>query len=174
MARGVRRMTTDVDVVIDGPSITTSGLVDVLLRHAIRPRIPDAITFAEANLVLLARHEPTGVDLDLSFAWTTFERDAIRESARGHFGAIELPIASAENLVVLKAMASRPKDLEDAAALLLLHPEIDRTRVRRRVLELAELADAPEIGEGLEALLERAKSTPKARKRDAGTRRNRR
>jgi prolyl-tRNA editing enzyme YbaK/EbsC (Cys-tRNA(Pro) deacylase) len=42
-------------------------------------------------------------------------------------------MARAEDLVVFKALAARPKDIEDAAALLLLHSTIDLARVRRRL-----------------------------------------
>jgi len=36
-------------------------------------RIDGAEAFAATNLVLLTRHRPTEIDLDLSFGWTVFE-----------------------------------------------------------------------------------------------------
>lgn len=58
-----------------------------------------------------------------------------------------------QDLVIFKAIAARPKDIEDAAALMLMHKEIDVDRVRRHVTELAELADEPSLTSSLEAVI---------------------
>ena len=167
VARGVRRMTADLDAVVRGDAVPIDALVRMLARHRIVPRIPGATEFARANLVLLLRHEPTGVDLDISFGWSAFEHEALAARETITYGRIKAPMARAEDLVILKAVAARPRDREDAATLLALHPKIDLGRVRRRVKELAELADAPEILETLEqaVALARAAGRRPARRR---------
>jgi hypothetical protein len=62
-------------------------------------------------------------------------------------------MAQAEDLVVFKAIAGRPKDIEDATTLLVLYPEMDRARLRARVSQLAELADEPALIGGLDAAI---------------------
>lgn len=52
-------------------------------------------------------------------------------------------------------IAGRPRDLDDLEALLALH-RVDRTRVRQRIAELAELAEAPEIVTAFDAATRRA------------------
>lgn len=106
IARGVRRLTTDIDAVVRGDLVDISRLLTVLARNAIVPRIEDAAEFAEQNLVLLVRHRPTGVDLDLSFAWTSFELEAIEARALARYGTQSAPMATPEDLVILKAMAA--------------------------------------------------------------------
>jgi len=155
IARGVRRFTTDIDVAVRGDAISVELLLQNLAAFSIVPRIDDAVTFAEANLVLLLRHEESGVDLDVSLAWSTFEHDALSTSTMTSFGRVRAPMCTAESLVVFKAIAGRPKDIEDAEALLTLHPDIDRDRARSRVAELSALAEAPELLEAFERLLER-------------------
>lgn len=169
IARGVRRMTTDIDVVVLGDAVGTSKLLRILARHAVRPRIDDAEAFAERNLVLLLRHTPSGVDLDLSLGWTEFERDAIALSTETAFGRASYPMARAEDLVVFKALAARPKDIEDAAALLLMHPKIDLGEVRRRLAELAALAQEPALIDGLEAVIERTRAVRKVSRKGPAT-----
>jgi hypothetical protein len=44
--------------------------------------------------------------------------------------------------MVFKSLAGRARDVDDAVTLLTLYPTIDVTEVRRRVDELAALADA--------------------------------
>ena len=68
IARGVTRFTTDIDAAVRGDLVSVRALIDHLARHQISPRIDDAVAFAEQNLVLLLRHTPTGVDLDVSLA----------------------------------------------------------------------------------------------------------
>jgi len=155
ISHGVRRFTTDIDAAVRGDAIQPARLLQVLSTHAVVPRIADALEFAEANLVLLLRHEPTGVDLDVSFAWTAFEHDALAGCTLTTFGGVRAPMCSPENLVVFKAIAGRSKDIEDAEALLTLYPDIDRGHVRARVAELAELAEAPEILQLFDELLAR-------------------
>ncbi|MEN9581710.1 MAG: hypothetical protein RJA70_4719 [Pseudomonadota bacterium] len=153
IARGVRRFTTDIDAAVRGDATNPTELLKTFSKHAIVPRIANALTFAEANLVLLLRHESTGVDLDVSFAWSTFEQDALAASTLTQFGSVRAPMCTAEDLVVFKAIAGRPKDIEDAEALLILYPDIDRVRVRTCVGELAALADEPEMLKALDELL---------------------
>lgn len=153
IARGVRRFTTDIDVAVRGDAISASALLETLDTFGIGPRISDAQAFAEANLVLLLRHEETGVDLDVSLAWSAFEHDALASSTMTSFGRVRAPMCTAESLIVFKAIAGRPKDIQDAEALLLLHPSVDRARVRTRVAELSALAEAPEMLSALDELL---------------------
>jgi hypothetical protein len=150
-----------------GDAVELERLVGALKKKRIVARIPRAEQFARANLVLLVRHEPTGVDLDVSLAWTTFEQEALAARENARYGRVAVPMARPEDLVIYKAMARRPKDVEDAQALLSMHRDIDLRRVRRRLRQLAALADEPEIERGLEALIASAR---RARARGTATR----
>ncbi|MEO7330558.1 MAG: DUF6036 family nucleotidyltransferase [Minicystis sp.] len=162
IARGVRRFTSDIDAAVRGDAISVEQLLSVLARHDILPRIDGAAAFAQQNLVLLLRHAPSGVDLDVSQAWSSFEHEALASSTRARFGRVQAPMSTPEDLVVFKAIAGRPKDVEDVEALLVLHPGIDLVRARKRVAELAELAELPELVAGFDATVARAERGPLA------------
>jgi len=177
IARGVRRFTTDIDAAVRGDGLAIAPLLRALAKQKIVPRIDDAARFAAANLVLLLEHAPSGVELDVSLAWTDFEHEAIASAEVAPFGVVKAPMARPEDLVVFKAIAGRGKDVEDATALLVLYPKLDLGRIRDRVRELALLADAPELVSGLETMIarsgprsstarstKRAKARPSARK----------
>ncbi|MCC6997874.1 MAG: hypothetical protein IT370_24880 [Deltaproteobacteria bacterium] len=157
IARGVRRMTTDVDAVVRGGAVSVAVLLRALARHQILPRIDDAAAFAASNLVVLLRHQPSGVDLDVSLGWTLFEHEAIESSTSARFGSIVVPMARAEELVVFKLVAARPKDVEDVVALLLTNPRLGIAGIRRRLVSLAESIDEPALVEALEAALKAAR-----------------
>jgi hypothetical protein len=153
IAHGVQRMTTDIDAVIRGDAVRVPPLQTTLRRHQITPRIADAEAFAAANLVLLTRHRPTEVDLDLSLGWTSFEHEALAARAATRYGKVSVPMARVDDLIVFKAIAGRPRDIDDAVTLLALYPNVDMTRVRAHVRTLARAAEAPELEDGLEQII---------------------
>jgi hypothetical protein len=69
IARGVPRVTRDIDVTFSGADVTLRGLMADLERAGIVSRIDDALAFAAESQVLLSRHAETGVDIDVSLAW---------------------------------------------------------------------------------------------------------
>lgn len=72
------------------------------------------------------------VVIDLLFAITAFEIDALRRRRDVSVFGVELPVATPEDLFVFKLIAGRPQDLADAAVLLDLHGrDFDLERARR-------------------------------------------
>ena len=148
IARGVPRVTRDIDLAFSGREVAIAALVPVLASEGIEPRISGAIEFAEANQVFLARHVETGVDLDISRAWLTFELEALTAAEATTIAGVVLPIARAEDLVIYKAVAWRPQDQQDVERLLALHGDtIDLTRVRAHVLALGEALETDRLRE---------------------------
>lgn len=156
IARGVPRLTRDVDITVAGDSADVTSLLARLRQHDLAPRIDDAVEFAAANQVLLLRHLASGVDVDLSLAWLPFELDALAAAQKLTLAGVTVPVARAEDLVIYKAVAFRPQDQQDIERLLELHGStIDLTRVRRIVAEFAEALECPErVGE-LERIIRR-------------------
>lgn len=143
IARGVHRLTRDIDVAVAGSNLATEALVEELGRAGIAPRIADAVAFAEENQVLLMRHRDSGVDIDVSRAWLSFELEALAAARPEVLGGVSVAIAQAEDLIIFKAVAWRAVDQQDVETLLALHGEtIDLERVRRHV---KQLGDALEI-----------------------------
>ena len=61
-----------------------------------------------------------------------------------------LRTCSAEDLIVFKAFADRPKDWLDIEGVIIRQPGIDWPYVRTQLAPLAELKDAPELVDKLE------------------------
>ena len=53
----------------------------------------------------------------------------------------------------MKAIASRPKDLEDIRTLVVKYPNLDRRRIERWVKDFAELMETPELWGQIEKIL---------------------
>lgn len=153
---GRPRMTRDVDVLvwIEDPAHWPGFLVSGR-AHDFEPRIADAIGFASRARVLLLRHAKTGIDVDVSFGGLPFEDEALTRAGEGKLGDLGIPLPAPEDLVIMKAIAHRPRDVADIEAVLDAHPNLDRERIRRWVREFAEALDMPELLVDVEKLLER-------------------
>jgi predicted nucleotidyltransferase len=156
IARGVRRLTDDVDATIWADGTDLDALLAALAEQAILPRIDDAVTFAQRTQVLLLRHDPSGVDIDLSLAWLPFEDEALARASDVRLGDRGIPVASPDDLVVYKAIAARERDRSDVERLLELHGRtMALDRVRALVRQLSDALERPELLDDLEALIRR-------------------
>ncbi|HEU4369110.1 MAG TPA: nucleotidyl transferase AbiEii/AbiGii toxin family protein [Methylomirabilota bacterium] len=161
IAHGVPRYTADVDATVAASSEPLERVFEVLAGRRIVPRIDGALEFARERQVLLLRHEPSGVDLDVSLAWLPFEVEAIRRSETRDYAGVTIRIPRPDDLVIYKVVAARPRDYDDVERLLMLHgPSLDLRHVTTTVREFADaLEDAGRI-DTLERLLKQAGLRP--------------
>jgi hypothetical protein len=156
IAHGVPRATRDVDATFAGGRLSLEAILAGFARHRIVPRIPNAADFATQNQVLLLRHRPSGVDVDVSIAWLPFELEAIRSARTMTVAGARVPVVRPEDLIVYKALAWRPQDQQDIERLLARHgKKVDLARVRKILAEFAEALEEPERVEDLDRLLRR-------------------
>jgi hypothetical protein len=150
---GIPRFTADVDVVI---LLSIDRLPDLLLAAAdlgFVPRIANAELFARRNRVVLLRHAESGIGVDVSLGMLPFEEEVVARSTVHQIGDIELRLPTPEDLIVLKAVAHRRKDLLDIEGVLKSHPDLDRARVERWIREFAAALEMPELWEDIAPLL---------------------
>jgi Nucleotidyl transferase AbiEii toxin, Type IV TA system len=148
---GEPRETVDVDLTLVTGFSGEDAFVATLLEH-FEGRIADPRAFAQANRVVLLRTR-SGVGLDIALGGLPFEEDAVARATPFLFPpGLALRTCSAEDLIVLKAFASRPKDWVDIDGILIRQAgQLDWNYVRRQLTPLAELKEAPEILVTLEA-----------------------
>jgi predicted nucleotidyltransferase len=145
IAHGVARQTIDVDATVLATRLDPSQVLKVLREHSIHPRIPDVSEFAKRSQVLLLVHEETRITLEVSFAFSPFEQEALERAVEIDFAGIRIPVAVPEDLVIYKALAWRDQDRYDIEQLLTLHSDrIDLDKVRFFVREFAQILGAPE------------------------------
>ncbi len=149
---GKPRLTKDIDVVI--MDADPEDLLDSAADFGFVPRIPDAMEFARTTRMLLLRYTEGNIDVDLSLGALPFENEVIERSSLIDVGAgLRIRIASPEDIVVMKAVAGRGRDVMDIENILGANPNLDIERVRRWVREFASVLDMPEIHDDLEKLL---------------------
>lgn len=94
--------------------------------------LPRALAQGEAVRFQRGGHGGESVVVDMLFAVTPFELEALARREPLHVLGVDLPVATPEDLFVFKMIAGRPQDLADAAALAELHGAVfDWARIRR-------------------------------------------
>jgi uncharacterized nucleotidyltransferase DUF6036 len=151
--RGKPRLTDDVDALVleaDAETLLRSGF-----KFGFTPRIADAAEFSRQTRVLLLRYQPGDIDIDISLGALPFEDEVIERSTWIRAGNVRILLASAEDLVIMKAVAGRPRDMMDIENVIQANPDLDVDRIRRWVREFSAVLDMPEIHSNLEILLKR-------------------
>jgi predicted nucleotidyltransferase len=150
---GIPRYTVDLDVVFLLSFEDIPRLLAEAAKHGIEPRISDPIAFARKSRVLLLRHHASGIDIDLSLGTLPFEVEMVERSKMVEIGSIKLRLPTPEDLIIMKAIAHRSKDLTDIQSIAASHPNLDKERVRFWVEQFGEALDLPDLWNDIEILL---------------------
>lgn len=136
--RGKPRFTRDIDLTVLAQLETERELLDLFLA-SFKPRIEDALNFALLNKVLLI--EAAGVPVDMGIGLTGFEAASVARATMEKIGdQIEVPVCTAEDLIIHKVLAARAGDLEDIRHVLVKN---------QRALDEKYIIDALKEFEGL-------------------------
>jgi hypothetical protein len=112
---GRPRMTQDVDALTALPEDRWPALLDAAPAYGLVARIDAPLEFAARTRVLLMRHEPSGIDVDLIFGGLQFELDAIAAATPHRFGALWIRLPRVEDLMIMKAIAQRKPGVHDGS-----------------------------------------------------------
>jgi hypothetical protein len=149
------RLTWDVDITLLTGFGGEETYIDEWLRHY-RPRFPDARDFALANRVLLLWSQ-SGLGIDVALGALPFEERAIARSKEVEiFPGINLRVCSPEDLIVMKAFASREIDWRDIEMTIARQGSdtLDWPQIFEELEPLAALKEEPEIISRLKKLRE--------------------
>jgi predicted nucleotidyltransferase len=150
---GKPRFTADVDAVVLIEDKELSNLLKVARRLGFKARIKDAVEFAKKNRVLLLKHTKTGINVDLSLGLLPFEKEAIKRSKRFKIANITFNLPTPEDLIIFKAVAHRPRDIEDIREIVKIHTKVNRKYIKNIVKEFARVLEMPEIWQDIESIL---------------------
>jgi hypothetical protein len=142
---GEPRETVDVDLTLLSGFGDEDPYIQKLLEK-FEARIEDAAAFARTKRVLLIRSQ-SGVGVDVALGALPFEELAISRSSLFEFPeSILLRTCTAEDLIVMKAFASRSRDWADIEGIIVRQTaKLDWQYIDTQLAPLAELKGAPEI-----------------------------
>ena len=151
---GSARLTADVDATVRLPQgVTATALVSRLDGHGFRSRIDDP-SFVAATRVLPFVHIPTGLPVDVVLAGPGLEEQFLERTRLLDVEGVRIPVASPEDLVVMKVLAGRVRDDEDIRAIADANADtLDLPYVRTTIRALEEALGQSDLLAGLDRAL---------------------
>ena len=153
---GAARLSADVDVTVDLGNRSFAELVAALAPD-FDTRIVDPVRFAEETRVLPFVHRVSHMPLDVILAGPGLEEQFFAGATERLIGDVRVPVACAEDLVAMKILAGRPRDVEDVAAVIRARRDLDVEGVRSTLRLLERALDRADLVVELDRLLARAK-----------------
>lgn len=141
---GEPRATLDIDVTLWVEDAGIPAAIDVL-STTFRPLVTDPSGFI-ADTRVLPMESADGVRVDVIFGVLPFEREAIRRAVPFAIGGEPVCFCTAEDLVLMKIISERDRDIADARAVVARRlSDLDLAYLEPRVVEMAAILDRPEI-----------------------------
>lgn len=153
---GKPRFTEDIDAMFLLSLNDIPEFLETARKEGIEPRIPDSETFARQNRVLLMRHNPTKINIDITLGILPFEEEMVSRAELHSSSTLSLRLPTPEDLIIMKAIAQRPKDLEDIRTIVNNHPNLDRARIEHWVKSFAEVLELPDLWKNVKEILDQS------------------
>ncbi|HTQ09889.1 MAG TPA: hypothetical protein VMI31_07445 [Fimbriimonadaceae bacterium] len=139
------RATRDIDAMVFWEERRPEELAGLATKYGFELRSENSMDIARRSRVLLLVHRSTGVTADISLGILPFELNMARRAIRHERNGVLLPIATAEDLFIMKVLAGREKDIFDLQQIARANPNLDSKYVLSNVAEMAELLEIPEM-----------------------------
>jgi predicted nucleotidyltransferase len=123
---GEPRMTRDIDITLGVAPDEAAVVIRAVNSLELQILAKNAEEFIRETLVLPVVDPQSGIRVDFVFSLSQFEQAAIARANVVDLGGIAVRFASLEDLIVMKIIAGRPRDLEDVASVLRKNPQADR------------------------------------------------
>lgn len=151
--RGAPRATQDVDITVRIPPAELPRLIADLQAAGFSHRYPEgADELLETAAVVPLVHVASGFEVDLVVAGSGLEDLAAARATRELVDGVAVPVAHATDLVVMKILAGRGKDVDDVRSLI-AGGEVDVAEVRDLLAQLEEALAQSDLVPSFESAL---------------------
>lgn len=128
---GEPRITRDIDVTLGVDTSRAPALRRAIEDLQWRVLVDDVEDFLRQTFVLPVIDPKSNIRVDFVFSLTEYERQAIDRGKIVSLGGTDVRFVSLEDLIVMKIIAGRPRDLEDVTGVIRRNPGFDRAHVER-------------------------------------------
>jgi predicted nucleotidyltransferase len=142
LLHGEPRLTRDIDVTLGVNVDHLDDVLAVVQELSLKALAEDIESFVKETMVLPTLDEKTGIRVDFIFSFTPYETEAIKRGKRVTIQGQEVNFASAEDLIIHKVFAGRPRDMEDVKAVISKNPGIDLQYIRNWLREFDKSDDS--------------------------------
>ncbi len=131
LIHGEPRLTRDVDVVVGLKASEWEKIESLAGSLGFAPLIEDVTEFVKKTSVLPVHNKETGLRIDFMFAVSEYVHKALARVRVLEIGPAKVRFASLEDILILKVIAGRPRDMEDALTILIKNPQTNLEYIRK-------------------------------------------
>ena len=135
LVHGEPRLTRDIDITLGAGPDQVGEVLNIVRDWGWRVLVDDPVDFVQRTMVLPCLEPESSFRVEFIFSFTPYERGALQRALRVNLNGTDVRFASAEDLIIHKIFAGRPRDLEDVRGILLKNKELDLTYLRRWLKE---------------------------------------
>jgi hypothetical protein len=135
LIHGEPRLTRDIDITLGAGPDQVGEVLNIVRDWGWRVLVDDPVDFVQRTMVLPCLEPESSFRVEFIFSFTPYERGALQRALRVNLNGTDVRFASAEDLIIHKIFAGRPRDLEDVRGILLKNKELDLTYLRRWLKE---------------------------------------
>lgn len=157
IVHGSARLSADVDVTVELGDRDPGELVEALRAVGVELAIPADDAFVAAARVLPMVHGATAMPVDVVLAGSGLEALFLDRAQLRRVDGVDLPVATPEDIVVMKLFAGRSDDVQDAKAVVAANPAIDLDHVRELIAAIEEAMDQSDLAPRLEDVVRAAR-----------------
>ena len=154
---GRPRLTEDIDVLVlvdhaAWPEFLVGGR-----KFGFVPRIDAALAFAEKSRVLLLSHQPTETQIDVLLGLLPLEEEIVHGATNVEIAGVTIPLPTPESIMVMKALAQRPRDFADIESILEAHDQLDLDWIRTWLAEFDQALNQADFLEEFDRIVARTR-----------------
>lgn len=132
---GEPRLTRDIDITLGVDTGQAPAVLRTIRQAGFRVLVSDPEQFLSRTFVLPVLDPDSNIRIDFVFSLTEYERQCIDRGKTIRIRRVDVRFVSPEDLIVMKTIAGRPRDLEDVASVVRKNPGFDRRHVERWLRE---------------------------------------
>ena len=157
LLHGEPRLTLDIDVTLGVAPERVDDILRVSEALDLDPLPEEIWTFVHETFVLPCADSNSGIRVDFIFSTTPYETQAIERAQTVEVEGEDVSFATAEDLILHKLFAGRPRDVEDASGVVRRKGQnLDWEYMHSWAREFALLPGREELVEQLNALRSQA------------------
>lgn len=127
---GEPRLTRDIDVTLGVGPERMGEVVELARAASWSLLVENPQDFVQKTMVLPCQDPASSIRIDLIFSNSAYERQAMGRVRRLQMEKAQVCFAAAEDVIIHKIIAGRPRDLEDVRSILLKNPKLNLEYIR--------------------------------------------
>lgn len=154
LIHGRLRVTEDVDLTLGVDSSAAARVIGVLREIGLRPLVDKPEEFVAKTYILPAFADEEKVRVDFAFSFSPYEQAAIERALVREETGYPVKFVTAEDLIIHKLFAGRPRDLEDIRGVLARKQgQVDREYLRHWIWQFSQIEGKGHLLRQLDELL---------------------